>query len=58
MRLKFIDTTQIHAQFENPAQMKSRAQQISKIASNVIRKLEEPKLFRRLKERVLDIWKV
>jgi hypothetical protein len=56
MRLKFPDLTQIRAQFENPNMLRLRASEISKMAANVIKKVEEPKLFRRLKERILEIW--
>jgi hypothetical protein len=56
MRLKFPDLTQIHANFENPNMLKFRASEISQMASKVIKKVEEPKLFRRLKERILEIW--
>lgn len=57
MRLKFPDLTQIHCQFENPLKLKDRAQEISGIATKLIKKIEEPLLFKRLKERVLEIWK-
>ena len=57
MKLKFPDLTQIHAQFENPMKLKDRAQEISEMASKVIRKVNEPKLFHRLKDRILEIWK-
>jgi hypothetical protein len=57
MRLKFPDLTQIHAQFENPMKVKDRAFEISQIAAKMIKKIEEPKLFKRLKERVLEIWR-
>ena len=57
MRLKFPDLTQIHCQFENPAKLKDRAFEISEIASKMIKKIEEPKLFKRLKDRILEIWK-
>jgi hypothetical protein len=56
MRLKFPDLTQVHAQFENPNMLKLRASEISKMASQVIKKVEDPKLFRRLKERILQVW--
>jgi hypothetical protein len=57
MRLKFPDLTQIHAQFENPLKLKDRAFEISEIASKFIKKMDEPKLFKRLKDRILEIWR-
>lgn len=57
MRLKFPDLTQIHCQFENPQMIKDRAKEISQIATNLIHKLEEPRLLRRLTNRVLEIWR-
>ena len=57
MRLKFPDMTRIHAQFENPDQMKIRAKEISKVAQKLIRKIEDPQLFNRLKSRMLEIWR-
>jgi len=57
MKLKFPDLTQIHAQFENPMKLKNRAQEISQMASKVIRKFEQPMLFRKLKDRILEIWR-
>ena len=57
MKLKFPDLTQIHAQFENPMKLKDRAKHISAIAGKLIRKFEEPKLFGRLRERILEVWK-
>jgi hypothetical protein len=56
MRLKFPDLTQIHAQFENPMKVKDRAFEISEMASKMIKKIEEPKLFKRLKERIVEMW--
>lgn len=56
MRLKFPDLTHIQAQFENPNMLKFRAHEISQMASKVIKKVEDPKLFRRLKERILQVW--
>jgi len=57
MRLKFPDLTQIHANFENPNMLRMRASEISQMASKVIKKVEDPKLFRRLKDRILEIWR-
>ena len=57
MKLKFPDLTQIHAEFENPMKLQDRAQQISQMASKVIRKVNEPNLFNRLKDRILEIWR-
>lgn len=57
MRLKFPDMTQIHAQFENPMKLKFRANEISQMASKLISKLEQPQLFTRLKDRILEIWR-
>jgi len=56
MRLKFPDLTQIHAQFENPEMLKSRAAEISQMASKWIKKIEEPRLFSKLKDRFLEVW--
>ncbi len=56
MKLKFPDLTQIHAQFENPMQLKDRAKEISHIAQNIIRKFEKPRLLGKLKERILEMW--
>ena len=57
MRLKFPDLTQIHAQFDNPDLLKFRAIEISQMASKLIKRVEDPKLFRRLKGRLLEIWR-
>ena len=57
MRLKFPDLTQIHCQFENPLKLRDRAFEISEIASKMIKRIEEPRLLKRLKERVLEIWR-
>lgn len=57
MRLKFPDMTHIHAQFDNPLKLQLRAKDISQIAGKVIRKFEQPKLFGRLKERILEVWR-
>lgn len=57
MRLKFPDLTQIHANFENPNMLKLRASEISKLAAHVIKKVEDPKLFKRMKDRILEIWR-
>ena len=56
MRLNFPDLTQIHCNFENPDVVKRRSAEISEIASKLIKKIEEPKLFKRLKERVMEVW--
>ena len=57
MRLKFPDLTGIHCQFENPAKMKCRASEISEIATKLIRKFEQPRLFSKLKDRFLEVWR-
>lgn len=56
MRLNFPDLTQIHAQFENPMKVKERSFEISQIAAKMIKKIEEPRLFKRLKERIVEMW--
>lgn len=58
MRLKFPDMTRIHAQFENPEMLKERAKDISRIAGNVLKKIEEPLLLKRVKDRIWQWWKV
>jgi hypothetical protein len=57
MKLKFPDLTQIHCQFENPDKLKVRAKEISSVARKMIQKFQEPMLFMRLKDRILDIWR-
>lgn len=57
MKLKFPDLTMIHAQIENPTKLKFRAKEISQIATKLLKRIEEPRLFGRLKERILEVWR-
>ena len=58
MRLKFPDLSHLTQRIDHPLHLKLRAIEISMIAGNLISKLEQPKLFKRLKERVLQVWRM
>lgn len=57
MRLKFPDLTGIHCQFENPDKIRGRAKEISEMATKLIKSIERPQLFTKLKDRFLEIWR-
>jgi hypothetical protein len=58
MQVKFPELSKIEHEFKKPDLVKAKVKEISEISDKVIRKIQEPKLFRKLKERLIEIWKL